>query len=54
VDGKLELLSTKTKPHVVHCNGHRSFDRKRLHILYREITGDHSHIAKLRRSEEQC
>ncbi len=49
-DGRLLLHVTKTAPHIIHCNGHRSFDRKRLHILYREATGDKKIIAKLRRS----
>jgi len=30
VDGKLHLHLTGTTPHIVHCNGHRSEDRRRM------------------------
>jgi hypothetical protein len=47
--GKLYLKLTKTCPHIVHCNGGRSFDRKRLPWLYKAITGFRGKIRKLRR-----
>lgn len=39
-NGRLTMKDTGTKPHIIHCNGHRSRDRRRLYELYKTLMGE--------------
>jgi len=47
-DGHLRLLKTGTTPHVVHCNGHRCIDKKRMRDISRRLLG----VQKTKRAKE--